>query len=221
VYKATVAEMEAALDEVEVRTGEWWLGDYYTVAPVVMIVPGVLAGSQGALLYPAEELARTVAAWDHQPVTLGHPTHHGRPVSGSHPAAQRVGWVRFPRIATRGALVAEVWLDEQLTPPPLLARVRRGQPVEVSTGLYTDNHPVQPDTLHADGRVYVGIARRHRPDHLAILDGQQGACSVQDGCAINPRPNRAALLVDNGPPGLPAPSVNWRAVWAEMCPTRY
>jgi len=31
---------------------------------------------------------------------------------------------------------------------------------------------------------YIAIAHNHRPDHLALLPGGRGACSVEDGCGI-------------------------------------
>jgi hypothetical protein len=34
------------------------------------------------------------------------------------------------------------------------------------------------------GRQYVGIARNHRPDHLAILPDLKGSCSIADGAGL-------------------------------------
>ena len=38
-------------------------GKDFLVAPMVMIVEGVLEGSEGPLYYPATELAKTPAVW--------------------------------------------------------------------------------------------------------------------------------------------------------------
>lgn len=58
-------------------------GRKYLVAPITMIVPGVLNGSAGAFLYSLNELARTVDAWNGLPITWKHP--HDSRLSGDFP----------------------------------------------------------------------------------------------------------------------------------------
>ena len=51
-----------------------------------------------------------------------------------------------------------------------------------ATGLRTSDEHVSG--VHNDGRAYIAIARKYRPDHLAILLNERGACSIQDGCGV-------------------------------------
>ncbi|GAF79791.1 unnamed protein product, partial [marine sediment metagenome] len=49
----------------------------HLVAPITLIVPGVLNGSQGALYYPPEEVKNSVAAWNYMPLVVYHPKLNG------------------------------------------------------------------------------------------------------------------------------------------------
>lgn len=158
-------------------------GREYVVAPMTLIVPGVLPGSKGPLLYPPDEVARNVGDWDGVPITLGHPTRNGRTVSAKSPGVAAIGHLARPRFG--GRLTAEGWFDVERTrraDPRLLASLTAGDKIELSTGLFTDNHPAAG--AH-NGRPYHAVARNYRPDHLAILTSQPGACSVRDGCGVN------------------------------------
>lgn len=163
-------------------------GRRYLVVSATIIVPGVLNGSRGALLYPKEEVAANPGMWNDIPVTLGHPYHLGQNVSAKYPGIldrSGLGVIRNDRYAN-GKRKVEVWLDEKRTKrlaPDIRNAVMSGQPVEVSTGLYTENDDAPPGASH-NGRAYDYIARNYHPDHLAVLRGQVGACSVQDGCGL-------------------------------------
>ena len=63
---------------------------------------------------------------------------------------QRQGIGTLRNSVWRGALRHEVWLDEELTrriAPQVYADVKAGKPVEVSTGLFTENEDV-PGSHH-------------------------------------------------------------------------
>jgi len=155
-------------------------GRDYIVAPVVMLVPGVHNGSNGPLYYPAAELARNPAAWDGKPVTVGHPAGGSAYKPGRTPTIGTVKNTRYD-----GKLRAEVWLDPDALvyhAEGLYHAIENGGIVEVSTGLYTTNDPT-PGTA-PDGKQYHAIAHSYTPDHLAILEGQAGACSVAAGCGL-------------------------------------
>lgn len=174
-------------------------GREYLVAPLTMIVPGVLNGSQGPLYYPPEEIARTHRDWEGVPLVVYHPTRNGRNVSARSPGVLEesgVGVVRNARVRKDGALVAEGWFDvtavrnydKRLAAeyrPTLLPRIQRGEPVELSTGLFTDNATAPTTFKDHKGNRYSGmVARNYRPDHLAVLPDQRGACSLTDGCGV-------------------------------------
>lgn len=157
-----------------------------TIIPMVMMVEGVLNGSNGALLYPAAELKKSAPAWNMKPIMLGHPTNsYGVNVSARSPemlAASCVGVILNAKCGDNGKLVAEAWLDNKRADeldPRILQSIANNQQMEVSTGLFTENEQ-RSGEFH--GKRYSAIARNYQPDHLALLPDQLGACSIQDGC---------------------------------------
>lgn len=162
-------------------------GREYAVAPVVALVAGVVNGE----LITADELAAFVAAWDGRPVPLRHPVDAGgNPISANSPSViegQVVGQV-FNMAMDGQRLVGEMWIDvekcERLGGDALatLRRLEAGEVVEVSTGYFCEVDPT-PGVLR--GQAYSGIQRNLRPDHLALLPDQVGACSVAAGCGAN------------------------------------
>lgn len=157
-------------------------GREYVVAPMVMLVVGVHNGSNGPLYYPSDELAKTQAAWNMRPVVVYHPA-HGSATNPVELEARQVGMVMNARWDGR-KLRAEAWLEadrlEQLAPEIAVALVE-DQPVEVSTGLFTDN-VYEPGVWN--GKEYEYVARNHQPDHLALLPEGVGACNLSDGCGL-------------------------------------
>lgn len=157
----------------------------YLVAPLTMIVPGVLNGSQGPLYYPLEELQKQPADWNHIPIVLYHPLKDGKPISAKDPAvlnSSQLG-VLLNTAATE-KLTAEGWFHVENTKriaPVVWKNLEQGKPVELSTGLLLDADPVQGEF---NGTAYKAIARNYRPDHLAILPDVTGACSIKDGCGV-------------------------------------
>ena len=162
-------------------------GRKYFVAPLTMIVPGVLNGSKGALYYPPEEIRKNHDAWNYIPIVVEHPTHNGVPVSGRTPRVIQnsgIGHVFNTRITASGKLAAEGWFDAEKTKqvsPQVYQALLNGQPIELSTGLFTKNERYKGEF---NGKPYDFIAREYRPDHLAILPGEEGACSLKDGCGV-------------------------------------
>lgn len=166
-----------------VRNGRTWL-----VAPVAMIVDGVLHGSQGAGYYPPAETRRAAPLWDGVPITVNHPFD---PTTGAPLSAKDAGVLERQGIGTvfnpdwNGKLGAEGWFDEELTKnkaPKLLTALEKGEAFELSTGLFLNRVPVKGSF---NGAPYDWEARDHRPDHLAVLVDQTGACSRAMGCGVN------------------------------------
>lgn len=162
-------------------------GREYIVAPMTLIVPGVLPGSKGPLYYPQDELAKDPHAWNHMPVVVNHPFHNGRPVSARRPDIIEkfgIGFVFNTEMSTK--LIAEGWFDVEKTRQVdgrILTSLEAGTPLELSTGLFTKDEPAHNGAAY-NGTPYVATARDYRPDHLAILPDQQGACGIRDGCGV-------------------------------------
>ena len=160
-------------------------GREYLVAPLTMIVPGVLAGSKGPLYYPEDEVKKNPTAWNGMPIVVNHPMVNGVPVEARSPGVldkQQIGTVFNARY--KGKLVAEGWFDVDRTRKTnvgIYEQLINNKPIELSTGLYTDNEPYRGVW---NGREYHYVARNYRPDHLAILLGSRGACSIKDGCGV-------------------------------------
>ena len=173
-------------------------GRKHLVVPVVMMVEGVHAGSHGALLHRIEEMGRYPASWNGIPVVVDHPSEDGQNISANSPEiidSRVVGRVYNTHVS--GAkLKAEVWLDEEKLRqvcPVILTEIREYEPIEVSIGVFTDDEIVTGDW---NGEAYEAIARNHRPDHLALLPGGAGACSLADGCGIRSNKNNNAMDVN-------------------------
>jgi hypothetical protein len=156
-------------------------GREHLVVPVVMIVDGVMNGA----LVTAEEYAKFIDTWNGRPVSVLHPEKNGTPVSAAQPdiiEKNTIG-VLFNTQHVDGKLRSEAWIDlekaERTGNTELVSALESGDVVEVSTGYFSDSETV--DGVF-NGERYREIHRNIRPDHLALLPGDIGACSVADGC---------------------------------------
>lgn len=167
----------------------------FLVASGTLIVPGVLPGTQGPGLYPAEIVNKDPSVWDGMPIVVRHPVNaEGKPCSARRPEivdSQGIGTV----YNTKGGekLASELWFDEALTLAHdakleaqyrIMPRLLEGRPIEVSTGLYRQYDEAPDGSVH-NGKPYTWVLKGLTPDHLAVLPDQLGACSVKDGCGVH------------------------------------
>lgn len=130
------------------------------------------------------------------PITINHPYDgDGDPASGRDPEISEkfeIGRV-YSANTNGGSLRSEAWINMTLARQKLpkydggaevLNKLERGEPVELSTGLFTENFPASKHATY-NGKPYDYVARNYKPDHLAILLKEKGACSIDDGCGIN------------------------------------
>ena len=182
-------------------------GRRYLVAPMTLIVPGVLNGSMGPLYYPEEEVARRPEMWNGIPIVLYHPKSGDRYVSARDPEVLNTSGLGYlyrtkyePAGQGRpGRLRTEGWFDEDRTrrvDPRVLYNLEREQPIGLSTGLFTRNDPAPSGSVF-NGRAYTHVAREYIPDHLAILPDIPGACSIKDGCGVLVNSLTGGLGVDD------------------------
>lgn len=164
-------------------------GVQHLIVPVVMMVEGVHNGSAGPVLHTREELQKCPQAWNGIPVTISHPKdpEDQRPMSANAPQVVdsiAVGRVYNATIEDQ-KLKGEVWLNEkklkQLS-PLAYGYIMQQLPLEVSVGAFTEDDYTENGDWN--GEQYIAVAKNYRPDHLALLPGEKGACSWEDGCGI-------------------------------------
>jgi len=166
---------------------EVYEGQNHIVVPVVMMVEGVHSGSKGPLFHSIEELGAYPESWNGRPVTINHPQVDGVNTSANSPAileAYAVGKI-FNTHVDGTKLKAEVWINASRgarLSPEVMEAINQRQPLQVSTGAFTEEIN---QTGNWNEEEYIAIATNLRPDHLALLPGGVGACSLEDGCGIN------------------------------------
>ena len=164
------------------------MGREFRVFPAVLVREQVLSNNLGATFLPADEIQRSVDAWNGIPVVIRHPTSRGVPISARTPEvlnARGAGFLFRARFED-GALKADVFLDMERAAAmadtgDVINRVDKGEVGEISTGFGTNLEKVAGKF---DGKDYDVILRDIQPDHLALLPDEIGACSVQDGCGL-------------------------------------
>lgn len=165
----------------------------YMVVPVVMMREGVHSGSQGPLLHTAEELGKYPASWNGIPIVVNHPEKDGSSVSANDPevlTSYQIGMV-FNAHMDDDKLKADAWIDEEIAKtsfPTVLSYIKNKKPLDVSVGVFSDE---VEESGEWNGEQYIGLATNLRPDHLALLPGERGACSWADGCGIRTNKNNS------------------------------
>lgn len=171
-------------------------GREFLVAPITIFPPGggVMTGSKGALFYSDRVCAANLGGWNHIPITARHPVAaNGKHVSAADPDVldkQRLGFLLNDRMED-GKRRVDGWYDlesvrnyDARNGTRILNGLESGEPLEVSTGLLTDDSPAAENANH-NGRAYAHEVRGWTPDHLAVLPDQVGACAIKDGCGVN------------------------------------
>jgi hypothetical protein len=193
--KAGSAVRYEMLDEVE-----------HIVVPMVMIVEGVHNGSQGPVLYEAPDMQKVVHAWNHKPILNDHPLFSNGTTACDVEVInkQRLGIVLNNTIDRKNGVArwrCEAWLNIKNCADKaadLLDLIEKGEMVEVSTGLFIN--PIGAEGTWNE-ESYTARATDMQPDHLAILLGKKGACSIQDGGGLlqNADKSKPSLItrVDN------------------------
>ena len=170
------------VDETASKRREKFDGVEHLVVPVVAAQEMVMNG----LLYPAEEFRGWEDTWNGIPVPVNHPVYNGVNISAKSPRVHEknsVGWFYNVEFTEDKKLKGEIWLNldkaETLGHTEIVNKFESGEIMEVSTGLYSS---VEIKSGEFNGKEYQGIVRHIRPDHLALLPNETGACSVEDGC---------------------------------------
>jgi len=171
---------------------EMFRGRRHLVVPVVMLKETVVNGA----LVKADALV--AEAWNGVPVTVSHPTDKGQAVSANSPKTLekwQVGTI-FNAKVEEGKLKAEAWVDIDLADslaPGLVKALRSGAAMDVSTGYFTT---AQKNAGEYEGRPYTEVHSELKPDHLALLPDEEGACSWKDGCGVRANHKRKTPMAN-------------------------
>jgi len=178
------ANMDVIMRE-EVRDGTTYL-----VGPTVMIKVGVWNGA----FYPGEQLELSTLGWNGRPICIWHPeTESGVETTANQPEMikSNIGAI-YNALFDDEKLKAEVWIDKEklrAVAPEVLTSIENNEMLEVSTGLFVQAREEAGDFK---GKPYDKVVVNYMPDHLALLPGKVGACSIADGAGF-PRFNSQNL----------------------------
>ena len=195
-------EIRVQTDPTAATRTETYMGREYLVAPIVMLVEGVVQGANAEVpeYVSGDSLAAFSHSWNGRPVVLNHPQVAGTYVSANDPMVLEnwsFGFIFNARYEDP-KLKAEAWIDTARALElggdfqSAVDRINAGNMVEISTGLFVN-------TLEKKGKFnnksYAAIWDGPLiSDHLAILsEGLIGACSVDGGCGI-PRINEQGQI---------------------------
>lgn len=168
-------------------------GVEHLVVPCIAIKEGVL----NSIYYSADQINTFSQAWNGVPVPVYHPKKGNNYVSANNvdiEETQNIGRVyNVNFIKKKKQLKCELWLNiekaDSLGFSEVITSLESGEIMEVSTGMFQDT---TPDSGEYNSKPYTHTAHGIRPDHIALLPDEVGACSVADGCGV-----RANQLVTN------------------------
>ncbi len=150
--------------------------------------------------YPADEIAKGFGTLNGTLAPLGHPTIEGKFVSASHPEGINIGWIGAYNENVRrenGRVYLDKVIDvarakESEGGKAVLAAIDAGEPIHTSTGLLCELE-------EASGEGYKYIARNMEFDHDAILLGEEGAATPEQGVGmlVNSKGEREDIKVIN------------------------
>lgn len=189
--KRSIIKLQVQADKIR---KEKFNGKPHTVLPAVIAIDGVMNGAK----VTAEELGRYPASWDGRPIPLLHPQKQGEHVSANLPdVLERTVGTVFNTTMDGEALKSEFWIDDEkmdrMGETTLLSAMVEGKAImEVSTAYFCD---VIANVGEYKGKLHEVEHRNLRPDHVALLPDETGACSVQDGCGV-PRVNKLRFTMN-------------------------
>lgn len=155
------------------------------IVPVVMMTEGVRKGSSGSILHLAEHYMQNYYDWNGLPVTAYHPSIDNQfvPVGDIDLDKWVVGELHDVHVK-EGKLKANAHIYKDKATainPEIINYILENKELEVSIGAFTEDDGVQGVYKEVP---YQSVTKTYNPDHLALLPGEKGACSWDDGCGI-------------------------------------
>ncbi len=176
------------VNAAQVRRGVEEDGRKYTVIPSYTLPDEVV---MNGLLYTHAEIEKSYAGLEGTLAPLGHPVVNGTFVSALDARAINTHHIgAFNRnVERRGnRIYAEKWVDEQYAGnteggKKLFEALDKGEPIHTSTGIFL-TVDLATNGKAADGTPYRGAARNMLMDHDAILIGEIGAATPEQGVGL-------------------------------------
>ena len=152
------------------------------VVPSATLPDGIV---MNGISYPAEEIEKGFMSLNNTYAPLGHPTVNGMFVSASDPEGINIGWIGAHNENVRrenGRVLLDKVIDvaranESVGGRSVLEAIEKGTPIHTSTGLFCDLEASTDDA-------YQFIARNMAFDHDAILLGEEGAATPEQGVGM-------------------------------------
>jgi len=152
------------------------------IVPSATLPDGIV---MNGIQYPAYEIEKGFMSLNGTLAPLGHPTINGQFVSASHPDGMAVGWIGAHNENVRrenGRVYLDKVIDvqranESAGGKSVLEAIEKGEPIHTSTGLLCDLEQV-------NGQAFGSIARNMVFDHDAILLGEAGAATPEQGVGM-------------------------------------
>ena len=154
----------------------------------VIIVPSATLPDDivmNGILYPADEIAKSFETLERTPAPLGHPFHGNQFIPATDPEAINSFWVGAHNENVRqedGRVLLDKVIDVENAGRTergleLLNAIEEGDPIHTSTGIFMEIEESKRKNIR-------GIARNMVFDHDAILIGEQGAATPDQGVGM-------------------------------------
>lgn len=183
-----LVNISTLVDNSAIRT-ETIEGVEFTVLPSKTLPPDIV---MNGIMYPADEVKRTIDTLNMTPVTLGHPVVNGRFADAYDMMSQAKHGLSGAFNKVTGQAQDGSWLVDKYIPTEALQNSTRGkivanaiakkQPIHTSTGVYLSRIP--EIGTNAAGQEYEYKANIDTFNHDAILVGEIGAATPEQGVGI-------------------------------------
>lgn len=172
---------------------ETFQGRKVLVVPLVMLRQMVVNGGY----VDVSELIPE--SWNGVPVTVSHPVDNdGLNITANTPTTMEqwsVGMI-FNAHMKDDKLCAEAWIfvDEMKARglSATLNKLEAGEAMDVSTGYFSVQ---EAQAGEHGGKQYTAVHKDLKPDHLALLPDEPGACGWKDGCGVRANSEKGGIIV--------------------------
>jgi hypothetical protein len=183
-----LVNISTLVDNSAIRT-ETIEGVEFTVLPSKTLPPDIV---MNGIMYPSDEVKRTIDTLNMTPVTLGHPVVNGKFADAYDMMSQAKHGLSGAFNKVTGQAQDGSWLVDKYIPTEALQNSTRGkivanaiakkQPIHTSTGVYLSRVPELG--TNAAGQEYEYKANIDTFNHDAILVGEIGAATPEQGTGI-------------------------------------